>query len=175
MALTRFNGVQEGMPQSFSSMLDRFFNESVNTRGVAGFTPHVDICENEKGFEIELALPGVKQEEVNIDFQEGNLTISGERKLEKREDNSRYHMLETQYGSFSRTFHLPDNINPEEIKAQLSDGILRVSVPKDEHKTRKRQIKVTSGAEVTNSSKQKNVTADADSGKPIESGKNTKA
>ena len=175
MALTRFNGVQDGMPQSFSSMLDRFFNESVNTRGVAGFTPHVDICETEKGFEIELALPGVKQEEVNIDFQEGNLTISGERKLEKREDNSRYHMLETQYGSFSRTFHLPDNINPEEIKAQLADGILKVSVPKDEHKTRKRQIKVTSGTEVKNITKQKQVTTDADSGKAADSGKNTKA
>ncbi|WP_347159622.1 Hsp20/alpha crystallin family protein [Pontibacter chitinilyticus] len=124
-------------------MLDRFFNESVNSRNFSGFTPHVDACETEKGFEIELALPGVKKEDISIDFQEGKLTIAGERKMEKKEDGRRYHMLETQYGSFSRTFYLPDKVNPDKISANFDNGVLLVSVPKDEQKTMKRQINIT--------------------------------
>lgn len=147
MALTRYNGMQENMPNSFSSMLDRFFNESVNSRNLSAFTPHVDACETERGFEIEAALPGVKKEDIRIDFQEGKLTITGERKLEKKEEGRRYHMLETQYGSFSRTFYLPDNVNPDKIKAEFNDGILLVNIPKDEHKTMKRQISISSQPE----------------------------
>jgi HSP20 family protein len=132
-------------------MLDRFFNESVNTRNLADFTPHVDACETEKGYELELALPGVKAEDINIDFQEGRLTITGERKLERKEDGRRYHMLETQYGSFSRTFYLPDKVNPDKISAHFEDGVLLVNVPKDELKTMKRQINISSGSGNTGS------------------------
>lgn len=145
MALNRYTGMETNMPQSFSSMLDRFFNETVNTRGMSSFTPHVDACETEKGYEIEVALPGIRKEDINIDFQEGRLSISGERRFEKREgDGRRYQMLETQYGTFNRTFYLPDNVNPDMIKAQMQDGILMVTVPKDEHKTMKRQISISS-------------------------------
>ncbi|WP_241739251.1 Hsp20/alpha crystallin family protein [Pontibacter beigongshangensis] len=139
-------------------MLDRFFNESVNTRTASAFTPHVDACETEKGFELELALPGIRKEDINIDFQEGKLTISGERKLERKEEDRRYHMIETQYGSFTRTFYLPDNVNPDHIQAELSDGILQVYVPKDEHKTLKRQIKINAATDSRSNQKQKKVT-----------------
>lgn len=144
MALSRYNGMQDSMPNSFSSMLDRFFNESVNTRSLSDFTPHVDASETDQGFEIHLALPGVKAEDIHIDFQEGKLTISGERKLERKEDGRRYHMIETQYGSFSRSFYLPDKVDPDKISAHFEDGVLRVNVPKDAHKTMKRQINVSS-------------------------------
>ena len=145
MALNGYNGMQESMPNSFSSMLDRFFNESVNAKNYTGFTPHVDACETEKSYEIEVALPGVKKEDINIDFQEGKLTITGERKLERQEEGRRYHMLETQYGSFSRTFYLPDKVSPDKITASLEDGILLVTVPKDEQKTMRRQISISGG------------------------------
>ena len=144
MALSRYNGMQNDMPNTFSSMLDRFFNESVNSRNFSGFTPHVDACETEKSFEIEISLPGVKKEDISIDFQEGKLTITGERKLEKKEDGRRYHMLETQYGSFSRSFYLPDKVNPDQISASFENGVLLVNVPKDEQKTMKRQISISS-------------------------------
>lgn len=147
MALSRYNGMQETMPNTFSSLLDKFFNETVNARNFSGFTPSVDACETETGFEIDLALPGVKKEDISIDFQEGKLTISGERTLSKKEENSRYHMLETQYGSFARTFYLPDNVNPDKIKAHMEAGVLHVTVPKDEHKTMKRQINISSANE----------------------------
>lgn len=144
MAMIRYNGMQDVMPTTFSSMLDRFFNESVNSSRVSGFTPHVDACETEKGYEIEVALPGVKKEDISIDFQEGKLTITGERKNERKEETRRYHMQETQYGSFSRTFFLPDKVNPDKISAEFEDGILLIHVPKDEHKTMKRQINISS-------------------------------
>ena len=144
MALTRYNGMQDSMPSSFSSMLDRFFNESINTRSLSDFTPHVDASETDQGFEVQLALPGVKAEDIHIDFQEGKLTISGERKLERKEEGRRYHMIETQYGSFSRSFYLPDKVEPDKISAHFEDGVLRVNVPKDARKTMKRQINVTS-------------------------------
>lgn len=146
MALTRYNGMQDSMPNSFSSMLDRFFNESVNTRNLSDFTPHVDACETDKGFEVQLALPGVKPEDIHIDFQEGKLTISGERKFERKEDGRRYHMMETQYGAFSRSFFLPDKVDPDKISAHFEDGVLQVNVPKDAHKTMKRQINISSGS-----------------------------
>ena len=145
MALTRYNGMQESMPTTFSSMLDRFFNDTVNSRGLSGFTPHVDACETEQGYEIEVALPGVKKDDIAIDFQEGKLSITGERRMEKKEEGRRYHMVETQYGSFSRTFFLPDNVNPDKITAEFVDGILLVNVPKDEKKTKRRQIAISSG------------------------------
>lgn len=146
MALSRYSGMQDSMPNSFTSMLDRFFNESVNTRTLSDFTPHVDASETEKGFELQLALPGVKAEDIHIDFQEGKLTISGERKFERKEDGRRYHMVETQYGSFSRSFYLPDKIDPDKISAHFEDGVLLVNVPKDEHKTMKRQINISSAS-----------------------------
>jgi HSP20 family protein len=145
MALNRYTGMENNMPQSFSSMLDRFFNESVNSKGLSSFTPHVDACETQNGYEIEVALPGIRKEDVSIDFQEGRLTITGERRFEKSEgDGRRYQMLETQYGTFNRTFYLPDNVNPDKIKARMENGILMVTVPKDEHKTMKRQITIAS-------------------------------
>ncbi|GHA70132.1 Hsp20/alpha crystallin family protein [Pontibacter akesuensis] len=153
MALSRYNGMQENMPNTFSSMLDRFFNESVNSRNFTDFTPHVDACETEKGYEIEVSLPGVKQEDISIDFQEGRLTITGERRLEKKEEGRRFHMLETQYGSFSRSFYLPDKVNPDQISASFENGVLLVSVPKDEQKTMKRQINISSGSENKKESK----------------------
>ncbi|PVY43879.1 Hsp20/alpha crystallin family protein [Pontibacter virosus] len=159
MVLRKYNGMQNDVPQTFSSMLDRFFNESVNSRGFSGFTPHVDACETENGYEIEVALPGIRKEDVAIDFQEGKLTISGERRFEKKEEGRRYQMLETQYGTFSRSFYLPDNVNPDKISAQLQDGVLLVNVPKDEHKTMKRQITIAGGEEAKQNAKQKRVTA----------------
>lgn len=167
MALSRYNGMQESMPNSFSTMLDRFFNESVNTRSLSDFTPRADASETDKGFEVELALPGVKPEDLQIDFQEGKLTVSGERKFERKEDGRRYHMIETQYGAFSRSFYLPDKVDPDKISAHFEDGVLQVFVPKDVHKTMKRQINISSGS--GNKGKTKSVeqkgTANVDNGK----------
>lgn len=146
MAIQRFNDRMEEQNQtSFSSMLDRFFNESLNVRRqIPDFTPQVDAYETETSFEIEVALPGLQEDEVNIDFQDGRLTISGERRLQKEDKNKRYHMVESQYGSFSRSFQLPLNTEPENIAAEFENGVLHVSVKKEEERKNRRKIEINS-------------------------------
>ncbi|WP_207433470.1 Hsp20/alpha crystallin family protein [Sabulibacter ruber] len=148
MAIQRLgSGFDEFMPQSFSSMLDRFFNESVNTRErLSKFSPLVDTCETEQGYEIEVALPGLKKEDIQIDFQQGRLTISGERRFSNEQKDKRYHLVESQYGSFSRSFQFPDTVKADGIEAVFENGVLHVRVPKDEQKTAKHRIEVREGS-----------------------------
>jgi len=77
-----------------------------------------------------------------IDFNNDQLTISGERKIEKEQEELNYHTRETRYGTFSRTFHLPENVNDTKIQAAYNDGILKITLPKDEKKELKRTIKI---------------------------------
>ncbi len=141
----------ETSPANFSSMLDRFFNESVNSRStLASFTPHVDTCETDQGYEIEVSLPGLKKEAIQIDFQDGRLTITGERKFSEEKKNKKYHLVESQYGSFTRAFYLPDTINSEGIEAEFEDGILRIVVPKDTRRTARHQIRIKGSSQPHN-------------------------
>ncbi|RPD49423.1 Hsp20/alpha crystallin family protein [Hymenobacter sediminis] len=131
---------------SFSTMLDRFFNDSLASRGrVNSFSPHVDAYETEKSYEIEAALPGMKREDIKVDFHQGRLTISGERHFRQEQNQRRYHMVESSFGSFHRTLQLPDTVEASGIEARFEDGILHVSVPKDEKKTMRHQIEVRGG------------------------------
>ncbi|WP_071892455.1 Hsp20/alpha crystallin family protein [Hymenobacter sp. PAMC 26628] len=131
------------VPQTFSTMLDRFFNDSVAGRSrVAAFSPQVDAYETEKGYQVEVALPGLKQNDIKVDFRQGRLTISGERSFRNDQNDRRYHVVESSYGSFQRSFQLPDTVNPSQIEATFEDGILHVTVPKDEQKTMRHQIQV---------------------------------
>ncbi|MBJ6107943.1 Hsp20/alpha crystallin family protein [Hymenobacter sp. BT523] len=140
------------MPQSFSSMLDRFFQDSMAGRGrVSAFSPQVDAYETEKGYEIEVALPGLKREDIKVDFHQGRLTVSGERQFKSEQNDRRYHIVESSYGSFNRSFQLPDTVEPRQIQATFEDGVLRVTVPKNEEKTMRHQIQVLGGQSGTQS------------------------
>lgn len=149
MATQRFrSGLDDFMPQTFSSMLDRFFQDTVNSQErLNRFNPMVDSYETENGFMIEVALPGMSKENIHLDFQEGRLTISGERKFQKEEKDKdkKYHLIESQYGTFSRSFYLPDTVDVEKIEAVFENGVLQVSVPKDERKTARHRIEVRDG------------------------------
>ena|SRR5690242_3297149 len=148
MSIVKYNSrLNEFVPTSFSNLIDRFFTESVARSGGStySFVPRVDVIEEEKAFEIHIAVPGMNKEDFKIDLNDNYLTVSGERKLskEKNEKNdSLYRSFETQYGSFSRSFSLPENVDGEKITAQYTNGILVVNVPKDEKKTLKQSIKV---------------------------------
>jgi HSP20 family protein len=147
MAIQKYqDSFADMMPQSFSTMLDRFFQDSVAGRGrVSAFSPQVDAYETEKGYQIDVALPGMKRDEIKVDFQQGRLTISGERQFKNEQNNRRYHIVESSYGAFQRAFQLPDTIEPRQIQANFEDGVLHVMVPKDEEKTMRHQIQVQSG------------------------------
>ena len=131
------------LPGTYGSLVDKFFNEGlIAKRNVTGFRPQVDAVESEKDFRLNVALPGFRKEDIKLDFEEGKLTISGERKFDTEQTNVKYHFIETNYGSFSRSFYLPENILESGIEAQFENGILGVVIPKDEKKVLKRQIEV---------------------------------
>lgn len=145
MTLIKYNpSLPSNENRSFSSLLDRFFNESFHGIGkdMQHFAPQVDIAESKNAFEISVTAPGMKKSDFNIDMNDGSITISGKRKFEEKKDEKNYHSVETQYGSFSRTFHLPENVNEDKIEASYQDGILNIVIPKDEKKELKRTIQV---------------------------------
>jgi HSP20 family protein len=102
----------------------------------------VDIVENEKSFELHVAVPGMNKDEFKIDLNDSFLTVSGERKFTKEKKENNFHSIETQYGSFSRSFALPENVDATKINAKYENGILEITVPKDEKKILKASIKV---------------------------------
>lgn len=125
----------------FSDILDEFFNESLNYKKDS-FMPNVDISETEKSFEVSVALPGVNKDDINVDLENGRLTVSGERKFENEENRKNFHRVESSFGEFSRSFQLPDTIDEDSIVAKYQDGILNITIDKSEEKVKK-QIKIS--------------------------------
>ncbi len=126
--------------RQFSDIMDDFFNEAVATRG-SSFTPDINISETENKLSIEVEIPGMKKDDINIGVENGALTISGERKNKNEEEGRKYHRVETHYGTFERSFQLPDNVDEETIEASYSDGILQIDIDKKEEKVKK-QIEI---------------------------------
>ena len=108
---------------------------------VADWVPVVDVVEDEKEYLIKAELPEVTKDNVRVTVEKGKLTLSGERKFEKEEDGKKYHRVERSYGSFSRSFNLPENVDAEKVEADFKDGVLRVHLAKVE-KPGPRQIEV---------------------------------
>jgi HSP20 family protein len=141
MSIIRYNA-NDFTPTSFSSVLDRFFNESLARTGGSTFVPKVDVIENDAAFELHVAAPGLNKEDFKIEINENSLTISGERKISNEKKDKNYHSIETQYGSFSRSFSLPENVDGAKINAKYNNGILELTLPKDEKRVLKQTIKV---------------------------------
>jgi len=97
---------------------------------MADWTPTVDISETDDAYLIRAEIPGVKKEEAKVTLQDGMLTIQGERKQEKEEKNKRFHRIERAYGSFVRSFRVPDNVDETSVTAEFKDGLLNVTLPK---------------------------------------------
>src|ERR1700730_4168549 len=109
---------------------------------VADWVPIADITEDEKEYLIKAELPDLKKEDVKVTLENGVLTISGERKFEKEEKNKKYHRVERGYGTFMRSFTLPDDADASKIKADFKNGVLKVHLTKSEH-AKPKQIEVT--------------------------------
>ncbi|TAJ26845.1 MAG: Hsp20/alpha crystallin family protein [Nitrospirae bacterium] len=108
---------------------------------VAEWAPLVDIVEDEKEYLIKAELPEVKKEDVKVTVQDEVLTITGERKYEKEEKGKKYHRVERAYGSFERSFTLPEDADGAKVNAEFKDGILKVHVAKSE-KVKPKSIEV---------------------------------
>ena len=141
MALIKYHN--NYAPATFGNLVDRFFNDNFFSGEVtSNFTPTVDVIETEEQFEIRFSVPGVAKDEIKIDLDKGKLTVSGERKMEEKTEKRNYHSVETRYGTFSRSFYLPENINEDKIEADHKNGVLNVVIPKEEAKITARQIAI---------------------------------
>lgn len=132
-------------PVRFSSWIDDLFEEALerSTQNGNTFVPELNVYETEKEFELTVALPGMNKEDFEINYENGLLTISGERKMEHEGNGRRYHRIESRFGRFSRSMPLPrDIINQDKITAKYDNGVLYVTVPKIKEKAGKK-IKIT--------------------------------
>ena len=125
--------------RTFSPFLSDLFDDDfipvMNSRN--GSMPAVNIREDEKNYVLDLAVPGIEKKDLKIDMNEDVLTISSETKNESEESKDGYKRKEFSYSAFCRSFYIPENVNREKIEANYKDGVLTVSLPKqDEEKTR---------------------------------------
>lgn len=137
--------------ESFLSLIpeldifDRFFNdlELPDIFGEErGLVPAFDISETENEYVITGEIPGIDAKDLDVTLTDGCLTIKGEKKQEDEEKNENYHRVERHYGSFQRSFRIPDKVKTDELDATYKDGILRLSLPKaEESKVKKIEVK----------------------------------
>ncbi|QKG51317.1 Hsp20/alpha crystallin family protein [Hymenobacter sp. BRD67] len=132
--------------RAFNSMLSELLRDAqpAAPQPSASFVPAADIFETAQGFELHLALPGVAKEAVSIDFQDGQLVVNGNRPAPATEGENvpQLRRVETRFGEFHRAFRLPETVNVKDISAELTDGLLRVTLPFDTEKVTKQHIEV---------------------------------
>lgn len=146
-ALTRWDPfkdmkeLQDRIGSLFSLTPFRRGDGQEETMTVAEWSPLVDIVEDDKEYLIKAELPEVKKENVKVTVENGVLTITGERNYEKEEKDKKYHRIERAYGSFVRSFTVPDDADASNVTADFKDGVLKLHLAKDE-KARPRAIEV---------------------------------
>jgi len=111
---------------------------------VTDWSPAVDVSETEKEFLVKAELPEVKKEDVKVSVEDGVLTIKGERKQEKEEKGKKYHRIERSYGSFLRSFTLPDDVDSTKVAAEFKEGVLNIRLPRTE-KAKSKAVEVKIG------------------------------
>src|SRR6266496_5062929 len=159
--LTRWEPVRE-----FSGMQDRMnrrnrlFRESYSPEApeealtTTSFAPPVDIYEDEHNITLKLEVPGIDEKDIDVRIENNTLTVHGERKFEKEEKEENYRRVERQYGSFTRTFSLPNTVDQESVQADYDKGVLKIKLAK-KAEAKPKQIRVNVGSQKTLESKGK--------------------
>jgi HSP20 family protein len=136
--LPLFSSFQDDM----NRMLDNFFRRE-NAFGT-GWSPKIDIAENDNDIIVKAEIPGVDPKEIDISISGDTLTIKGEKKEEKENKGKHYHRVERSYGSFTRTIGLPAHVMTDKVEAKNNHGVIEITLPKMEKaKTKKISVKVT--------------------------------
>jgi HSP20 family protein len=143
------NGIEPW--RSFRSEMDRLFDRFANGFGLPSVEPFwpqdmalaapaVDISEDDKAYTVTAELPGIQEKDIDVSVSNGVLTLKGEKRQEKEEKDKNHYLSERSYGSFQRSFTLPDNIDQDKISAAFAKGVLTVSLPKtaEAQKTQKK-------------------------------------
>ena len=149
--LSRFDPFKEleEMQRRMETVLGR---PGLRSRGAEGgeslamteWAPLVDIVEDDKEYLIKAEIPEIDKEQVKVSVQNGLLTLRGDRRMEKEEKGKKYHRVERAYGSFVRTFSLPDDVDTAKVSAEFKEGLLKIYLPKSE-KARPKAIEVKVG------------------------------
>ncbi len=120
----------------FDRVFDNFWNDSdFVADGEAGrrtWLPAVDIYESDEAFVATADLPGLKKDDIDVSIENNVLTVSGERKFEKSDDEGTFRRVERSYGTFRRSFTLPRGVDPSKVEAKFEDGVLTLTLPKSE-------------------------------------------
>ena len=136
---------------SLQREIDRLFEDfsrgfpTIAGNGATALMPSMDVTETDKEIEITAELPGLEEKDVQVNIADNILTIRGEKKAEKEQKDKNYRMVERSYGAFERTLELPEGVNADAIKANISKGLLKVTVPKPAL-TQAKKIEVKSAA-----------------------------
>ncbi|MDP6556838.1 MAG: Hsp20/alpha crystallin family protein [Pirellulaceae bacterium] len=138
----RFTGMFDQMEREMRDLMEGFTGTDGGELTTMNFVPSIDLVERENEFEVTVDLPGLKPKQVTVEFKDGALWITGERKEEKEEKDKTYHRIERSYGEFRRVLPLSSAVKDDEIEAKFTDGVLKVLVPKtEEAKTRRIEVK----------------------------------
>jgi HSP20 family protein len=131
-------------PEPFTREIDRVFDAFFGqTDQARRWVPPMDLVEVDDHFVLKADLPGLTESDVNIEVQDGTLTISGERKAEHEQRERGWYRIERSFGSFNRSLTLPDGVDPDRIEASFRDGVLEVHIPKPEER-KPRRISISS-------------------------------
>lgn len=124
--------------RNMNRIFDNFFNTSLELSPMfnlwdgqpEGFTPQLDVIRTEKEYRIEVEMPGIKEEDIEITLEQDRINIQGEKKAEKVEKGASFYRSERVFGAFQRSFPLPQDVDPEKIKAAFKNGILTLTLPR---------------------------------------------
>jgi HSP20 family protein len=144
MNLVRFDPIRDF--HAIQNRFDRIFGEAVSRQASVGedeplrssWLPAVDVHENETAITLRTELPGLSLDDVELTIDKGRLTIQGEKRLEKEDTDGDYRRIEASYGSFYRSFPLPDSVDQEAVEARFENGVLYIVLPKTEEAKPKR-------------------------------------
>jgi HSP20 family protein len=146
--LTRWDPFRE-----FATLQDRMnrlfrdnYGEGQEALSTSTFAPPVDVYEDEHNVTLKIEVPGIDEKDIDVQIENNLLTVHGERKFEKEEKEENFRRVERQYGSFTRSFTLPNTVNPEQVQAHYDKGILKIQLAK-KAEAKPKQIKVNVGSE----------------------------
>jgi HSP20 family protein len=149
--------------RDFSTLQDRMnriFRESFSPESpeealtTANFAPPVDVYEDEHNITLKIEVPGIDEKDINVSIENNTLTVRGERRFEKDEKEENFHRVERMYGSFTRSFTMPNTVDPEEVSAHYEKGVLKIRLAKKaEAKPKLIKVNVEKTAEAKGPSK----------------------
>jgi len=153
--LTRWEPFRE--LTSLQDRINRVFRESYagdrdESLTTSRFAPAVDVYEDEHKVALKIEVPGIDEKDIDVRVENNTLTVHGERKIEKEEKEENYRRVERQYGSFTRTFTLPQTVDTDNVSANYEKGVLKITLPK-KAEAKPKQIKVQIGSEKAGSEK----------------------